>query len=182
MRTQRLIGLITGCLVILALASIARSGAQFLQDVNGKDTISDTGPATAKVLRSTVEAVPDVPAIVRLGWFGPPPEDQRPNSENNSRALAQLTLKGISQSDDISLDGAYIAEKNKPEAYYRVGDELPGNAGTLEGVFADHVAVRHGQALATLKFEHEEAVAGRQQNRLPFGGPSRPNRPGRVNR
>jgi type II secretory pathway component PulC len=88
--------------------------------------------------------------INRLKWFGGIPDKA---VVSDLSTAVQLELKGISKSGQSQLAGAFIAEKGKPESYYRIGDALPAGAGVLQSVYDDHVIVRNGELLGELKFD-----------------------------
>jgi type II secretory pathway component PulC len=110
----------------------------------------DNNPYNAS--RSVAVTLPDVASVAKMGWFGHAPEEQASSGASDVNTLSQLELMGVSQSDHPALAGAFIAEKGQPESYYHIGDTLPGEAGVLEEVFADHVTVRRGQVINTLSF------------------------------
>jgi type II secretion system protein C len=94
---------------------------------------------------------PDARGVASLGWFGTAPDDAAV-AQAGDGGSSTLQLKGISQSDDPLLAGAFIAIRGGTEAYYRRGEALPGNGGILEDVYADHVTLRNGDVFTTLNF------------------------------
>lgn len=103
--------------------------------------------ATPEAIATAGAQQHDVPGIARRGWFGMAPEDDAAPGQTSN-----LVLKGVSQSDDPALAGAFIAVKGAEEAYYKRGDAMPGNAGVLEEVFSDSVTIRNGEELIRLGF------------------------------
>lgn len=62
-----------------------------------------------------------------------------------------LILKGVLVATPESISSAIIArKKNGPETVYGIGDKLPGNV-IVEEIHADHVILRRGDRLETLR-------------------------------
>jgi len=79
----------------------------------------------------------------------------------------QLTLHGVMLSTGESLSGAIVARDGRDSGYYRIGDELPGNA-TLVAVEAGRILLRRAGEVEALSFEDgglQLASSGRRASR-----------------
>lgn len=132
--------------VLVGAATVAVSLLQFSHVIHS-NTDSNEGAVTP--LPASNNAI-NIASITQLHWFGVAPSPQDNAAPNPANAL--IELRGVSASGQAKLIGAYIAEKGKPEAYFRIGDTLPANAGTLAEVHADHIVIRNGQTTTTLPF------------------------------
>lgn len=137
-------------LAALALAGAGLLGSSALNFIAILDQKEGASPRAERV----PAAAPGVEAITRLNWFGVSPEDA-----NTNEAQGVLELKGISQAKNAAFAGAYIAERGKPEAYFRVGDALPAGSGILKEVLADHVVVERAGVRIVLGFARSDAQA-----------------------
>jgi type II secretory pathway component PulC len=81
--------------------------------------------------------------IARLHWFGVNPSEET-DADNDASLDSQFEIKGISLSEDNNVAGAFINQKDNNEHWYRVGNALPGGAGTLKAVYSDHIIVNRG--------------------------------------
>ncbi|HHH35674.1 MAG TPA: type II secretion system protein GspC [Gammaproteobacteria bacterium] len=71
----------------------------------------------------------------------------------------QLILRGVFASSDPAAAGAIIAERNGKEAFYGVGDRLPGGA-VLKEVHEDRIVLQRRGRLETLRMPREETAGG----------------------
>ncbi|MBY0408367.1 MAG: hypothetical protein K2Q01_11815 [Rickettsiales bacterium] len=101
-------------------------------------------PALPEENTPTTDETPTPGTAAAMPWFGA--------TGDTLAASGPLELKGISQSDDPSLQGAFIALAGGVESYYRPGDSLPGGSGTLESVHTDYITYRNGENTHTLAF------------------------------
>lgn len=139
--------------LVMAAVAVVTLGSSLAGFFHTLKTINGNAIPRVSVARVAMEHLPDMHIVARSGWFGLPPQEQAQASGTAGQSLAaRFELKGVSRSGDKALAGAFIAEKNQPEHYYRIGDDLPGGAGTLDTVFADHIVVRQGLATAELPF------------------------------
>lgn len=134
---------------LIAVLALGHSGWQFIHSL----------PHTAPTMAQTDAAAPTLPGvepITQRQWFGVAAGDAlRANETSN------LVLKGISRTEDATIAGAFIAEAGKPEHFYRVGDPLPGESGTLQSVAADHVVIMRDGTYSRLNFATPNASGTR---------------------
>lgn len=141
--TQRYLHRLYPFLLLLILLMFGRELIRF------QSFLHDQQPPPPLPQASSNAQLPDIQAVTQLGWFGESGVmDASPLMPATSNA--PLELKGISASTEEALAGAYIAQQGGTEKYYRVGDTLPGSAGTLEAISSDHVTLRNGSLLSTL--------------------------------
>ena len=154
-RATSVAGLSVLCLC-LAVGNVLKMSAALSQS-SLKESVPVSGDGA--VQQQTAEAV------AKLGWFGAVPGEDAGSGNAAKPKLSDIfELKGVSQSPDTVVAGAFIAEKGQmekglAEKYYRRGDALPQNAGKLLDVFADHVTVQSGVSVLTLGFPNAWAVA-----------------------
>jgi Type II secretion system protein C len=137
---DRALSLVTILLATAGVFSIAWNTVVFI------DSLNPSSPRLAELARrhsptgTGSASLPGLDGVAALQWFG---TDKDLASESTQRAdsLARLELKGISRSSDRTLVGAFIAIQGGPEGYFRIGDRLPANSGTVAGVFSDHVDI-----------------------------------------
>lgn len=130
--------------VLLAAGTVALSVARFAGVVVAAGNMAASSPQTDPEASSGVD-------IASLGWFGGAAES------GAAFAGGALALKGISQSSEAPLNGAFISAQGV-EAFYHPGDMLPGDAGKLLEVFPDHVTIEHGQEISSLFMGEGEAA------------------------
>ena len=109
----------------------------------------------------------DASSIVQLHWFGASPEDALPQEMQT-----QLELRGISQTGNAAVAGAFIAEAGKPEAYYRIGDMLPNHNGTLKQIARDHVVIDRDGVAIILRFHEASPANHTTSNSTPLSNAS----------
>lgn len=63
----------------------------------------------------------------------------------------KLTLRGVLAGQGNNINGALIEGPDRDTSYYRVGDQLPGNA-TLNRVFEDRIIIQRSGKLENLYF------------------------------
>lgn len=136
-------------IAVCGVIALSSSYLQFRRVLNAPTYAA----APVKTVRKAAPPLPDVRAIAGMSWFGELPGEPVSQDAPVDSSLSQFDLKGVSQSGEERLAGAFIAEKGQPEIYYRKGDALPNNAGRLQDVFVDHVTVKQSNgAIATLNF------------------------------
>ena len=91
-------------------------------------------------------------SAANMAWFGRPPATLTDPTNSGDNLAANFQLKGVSRSLDPAIAGAFIAKIGELEKYYRIGDALPDRAGSLLGVFADHVTIKNGSRVLILGF------------------------------
>ena len=100
--------------------------------------------------------------VARLHLFGTkpaaPPRTSRPAPAAMPETRLQLILRGVFASDDPALAGAIVAERSGKEAFYNVGDTLPGGA-VLKEVYPDRIVLQRSGRLETLRMP-KEPVSG----------------------
>ncbi len=100
--------------------------------------------------------------VARLHLFGTksaaPPRASRPAPAAMPETRLQLTLRGVFASDDPALAGAIVAERSGKEAFYNVGDTLPGGA-VLKEVYPNRIVLQRRGRLETLHMP-KEPVSG----------------------
>lgn len=82
-----------------------------------------------------------------------------------------LTLRGVVATDNTELARAIIAEQNRDERSYRIGDNLPGGAELME-IHADRVILRRAGRYETLRLPKQplsgnEAVVSKTSGSAP---------------
>lgn len=134
-----------GLAAVVAILTLSYSVWQFVQ------ALHQTPPAGAEITTAanpSTFAAPGVSAITQRYWFGIAAGDAAVATQTSN-----LVLKGISRTDNASVAGAFIAEPGKLEHFYRVGETLPGQNGTLQALAPDHVVIMRGGVPSRLGFD-----------------------------
>lgn len=95
----------------------------------------------------------DVEAILEANFFGNarPEEEAAAQVQPAVETRLPLTLNGVFVAQERQASAAIIAERNKPERLYQVGEKVPGNA-TLQSVATDHVVLLRAGSQEILRF------------------------------
>lgn len=141
-------------MLILSVAGLVVA-ASFISSIYGfyKNVNSETSPSMSITASAQQRPSLDMQNTLAAGWFS-----SEGVLQNIGSPPVVLELKGVSASDKAKLVGAYIAEPNKPEVFYREGDQLPSNAGKLSKVYSDHVAIERVGSSYTLAFPINKSV------------------------
>ena len=120
------------------------------------------------------EPTVDIDTIVEANFFG---DAEAAAAEAAAAKPAvetrlPLTLNGVFVARERQASAAIIAERNKPELLYQVGEQVPGNA-TLQSVEANHVVLLRAGAQEILRFPETEEF----QRIKGAARPSAPRRP-----
>ncbi len=134
---------------LLMIGAFAVSAAHFLQAATADNEAMPQDSAQAP---AAVSAQSGIPKAAQAGWFGHAAEDDAA-PVTGGQAGGSLELVGVSMSQSPALAGAYIAVKGQEEIFYHRGETIAGDAGTLEGIFRDHVTIRHNGTLQVLGFD-----------------------------
>lgn len=88
--------------------------------------------------------------------FGEQVREQQaaPKPENLPETNLKLTLRGLIASSNPDEARAIVADPSGKENFYRIGDQLPGNA-ELEEIHADRIVIERGGRFETLKLPKE---------------------------
>lgn len=129
-------------MALAAVASVVLSLGRFgFQVMEAREVSQEASPVAAP------KEAPDMRSAAQAAWFG-----EGGDAVEISGGGGELELKGVSKSADPALAGAFIATRGGEDVYYHLGDRLPGNHGTLEEIFSDHVTLRTGSEIRVLNF------------------------------
>jgi len=123
------------------------------------------GGASVIVIKSTggatINAAPKPGNYVSWNLFGKlekkPFEVKSMQQVNAPETKLRLELYGVVVATGESQSGAIIAERGKSAEYYRLEDDLPGNA-KLAAVYQDHILLSRAGALEKLIFDNDVGV------------------------
>ncbi len=119
-------------------------------------------PPLEAAARGTSTAARGAPGeLARLHLFGARPATGKVVAKPvvMPETRLNLILRGVFASSDPNAAGAIIAERSGREAFYRLGDKLPGGA-VLREVHEDRIVLQRGGRLETLRMPREEAAKG----------------------
>ena len=142
------------CAAILAgIAYTTASTILFFVPAQQPGAAATPAPAQAGANQPVAPPV-DVQAISEANLFGNAKAAAAKQAALDKPAVETrlpLTLIGVFMADAREASAAIIAERNKPELLYQVGDKVPGNA-TLWSVQADHVVLLRAGVQEALRF------------------------------
>lgn len=98
-----------------------------------------------------------VQQLLGLNLFGSPAAEATASvqtTEELPETNLQLTLRGISSSDETEVGGALIEGPDKTTDFFRVGETMPGNV-SLHSVYANRVVIDRSGLLENLFFPEE---------------------------
>lgn len=108
--------------------------------------------------------------IASLKLFGQPsqkPVQKEIIPDKLPKTNLKLTLTGVQAGELESESGALIEGPDRSTSYYKIGEQLPGNA-TLKRVFADRVVIERSGRLENLnfpeKFSNNNAITAVSQD------------------
>ena len=167
--------LITSFILALAIGGIIYlQVAEIFQPNN--DTITSLASNTvnpAPISASNEKKTYNIPTYKLFGTVSkqPPKSDVIPDKLPKTKL--KLTLRGVQASTADEESGALIEDPSRDTSFYKVGDQLPGNA-TLSRVFADRVVIQRSGKLESLYFLETfsntggiEAITQTSQNERP---------------
>lgn len=101
-----------------------------------------------------------VAGLYLFGKVGATPKVKQDRPAEAPKTRLRLMLKGVFTGEQGGESGAIIEEIGKATSYYRIGEQLPGNA-VLEEVYSDRVLLRRNGQLETLAFEQQSSVGSK---------------------
>jgi len=156
-----------GIAAVVLVLVLARAAGELTWEVLGGQTYTSDS-ATMPAPRTTREAQANdngagaVDVIIERNLFGVAEADDAPPDEaiiDAPETRLNLTLKGIYAAGHQQSSRAIIAEGNRDEEIYAVGDRIPGNA-TIENIYADRVIIRRGGNLEALRLPRADEING----------------------
>ena len=119
------------------------------------------------------EPTVDIDTIVEANFFGDAEAaEEAAAAEPAVETRLPLTLNGVFVARERQASAAIIAERNKRELLYQIGEKVPGNA-VLQSVEANHVVLLRAGAQEILRFPETEEF----QRIKGAAKPSAPRRP-----
>lgn len=107
----------------------------------------------------------DLTAVLALAPFGRATSVELPAKGSTSFALPELSLKGILSATQADVSVALISVSDV-QSLYRAGDLLSETL-VVESVAADHVVIRSGNGLITLRFDEMAEQADEPPDNVP---------------
>lgn len=138
--------------ILAGIAYTLASAALFFVPIQ-QPVVEAAAPTAPQIIARNKPPV-DVEAILAAKFFGDAQAEKEAAAAQVQPAVETrlpLTLNGVFVAQERRASAAIIAERNKPELLYQVGERLPGNA-TLQSVAPDHVVLLRGGAKEILRF------------------------------
>lgn len=146
--TLLLLCFVVYCSKLLAVLTWGLLGA-------GEQYVGSTHFTANTNAQSSRESV-DSSILLTQSLFGKQ-ESSRPNQQlmktvEAPKTKLQLQLKGVFTSERENESSAIVAQRGQRGEYFKIGDQLPGNA-ELVAVYSDRVLLKRNGRLETLSFE-----------------------------
>ncbi|MGQ0566909.1 MAG: type II secretion system protein N [Gemmobacter sp.] len=143
------------CAATLALAAVGAQGWSLW--VRLGDSAMPMAASASGTSRAATAAEPDLAATMAFAPFGRAEGAAAPDAPVTADTGLDLTLLGITLSANPAASRAILGSPDGTADSFGIGQTLP-SGGTLTGVQADHVVIRHGDTETTLRFATDAAT------------------------
>ncbi|WP_020408186.1 type II secretion system protein N [Hahella ganghwensis] len=150
---QSLPRIATLLIVVMAAALIGLRAYAFWRDYQTLD--KEVSVKSSQVASAQKER--PISSLVALNLFGRKIEKTEPEvqaTEDLPETNLKLTLRGVSATEEDSIGGALVEGPDRQTEFFRIGDDMPGNA-TLHSVYANRVVIDRRGKLENLFFPVE---------------------------